>query len=104
MARRFAWTLAFAISACVPPPAPACEAGLTECGSGCIDLDVDRLNCGACGNACGTDRVCTDGVCVLRCAPPRLECAGTCVDVRSSTAHCGACGAACVTGEVCRDG
>ena len=46
-------------NACVPD----CASGETLCGSSgdagaslrCVSLQTDRMNCGACGNACGRD-------------------------------------------------
>ena len=40
-----------------------CAAGETLCGSVCVDLLFDELNCGACGSACPTGQTCLRGVC-----------------------------------------
>ena len=63
-----------------PPPADAgitFEAGdasdgatcctQTLCGSSCVDLNTDKDNCGACGNACATGHACALGVCSATC-------------------------------------
>ena len=60
----------------------SCKAPYSNCGgdlsNGCpIDTNSDRANCGACGNACGTNEAC---------------CSGQCVDLTSPD-HCGACDA-----------
>jgi hypothetical protein len=41
-----------------------CATGLTSCDSGCVDLDADPANCGACGTTCGADQGCVDGSCI----------------------------------------
>lgn len=59
----------------VPPP-PVCPAGLTACGTACIDLLSDGLNCGACEISCGPARACHNGVCTA------------CVAVDAATGEC----------------
>lgn len=45
--------------------APSCETGEAACGSLCVDLNTNALNCGACGNSCaGT--MCVSGTCATR--------------------------------------
>ena len=39
-----------------------CE--LTVCPTGCVDLDSDEQNCGACGNVCEETDVCNVGTCM----------------------------------------
>jgi hypothetical protein len=51
-----------------PVDAPACSDGgctdgLTCCGSSCIDLAKDPLNCGACGRACTLTQFCSGSKC-----------------------------------------
>ena len=43
-----------------------CTFNYSDCGSsvGCVDLDNNRLHCGSCGHACGTDEICQEGSCV----------------------------------------
>ncbi len=46
--------------------ASTCEAGLTDCGGVCVDLQSDMNNCGACGEICESELVpveCRSGVC-----------------------------------------
>jgi hypothetical protein len=40
----------------------ACDAGYTQCGGGCFDLQTDSNNCGACGRSC-QGGACTAGLC-----------------------------------------
>jgi hypothetical protein len=35
-----------------------------RCGTACVDLDVDPVNCGACGYRCTGSQTCRSGVCV----------------------------------------
>jgi hypothetical protein len=42
---------------------PTCPPGLTDCNGICVNLQVDKANCGACGNACGGSQRCRGGVC-----------------------------------------
>lgn len=45
-------------------PAPECPAGLTRCGSECVDLRTNWSHCGKCDNRCGIFfGKCCDGVC-----------------------------------------
>ncbi len=79
------------------------------CGTVCVDLAVDWLNCGSCGNVCKTGEVCSDGTCQLQCGgtTPRL-CSGGCVNAQSNALACGTtcanCEATTGKGSVCLDG
>lgn len=62
-----------------------CQRSLGCCGSTCLDLQKDPLNCGACGNRCPADRFfCDAGACkAAPCgehgfAPPLCAAATTC--------------------------
>jgi hypothetical protein len=74
-------------------------AGTTACGSACVRLQEDPLNCGACGNRCPTTAngtsECNAGKCKLRCNAGLKECDGTCSDTSTDLDHCGGCGRAC---------
>jgi hypothetical protein len=48
-----------------PPPPPSCPTGQTLCGQACVDLQGDRVNCGACGVACTAGLACEAGICCL---------------------------------------
>ena len=98
-----------------PSPAPtvpseqSCLAGLTRCGSVCVDLSSDLDNCGACGEICESGLVpveCRSGVCERASCPVGIEYCGAadlCRDLSSDPEHCGACGNACSSG-VCSGG
>lgn len=73
------------------------------CGGRCVDRMSDPKNCGACGFACGLERVCASGVCNCGAARP-LECTGGCVDPRTDPNHCGSCFVRCPTGATCAGG
>lgn len=40
-----------------------CSAGQTACLAGCVDLQTDATNCGACSNACAAGERCQRGTC-----------------------------------------
>jgi len=75
-----------------------CSPGETMCDGECVDTSTDPGHCGACGNSCGIDEVCSDGTCAASCTDPFVDCDGACVDLTSDPAHCGACGNACPDG------
>jgi hypothetical protein len=89
------------------------EAG-TEGGPFCTDLHTDNANCGACGNACIPQDVCTGGVCKPpMCVANQTLCdadGGTdgsgpyCANLQTDNANCGACHGACIPQEVCTAG
>lgn len=89
-----------------PNCAGTCEAGKTACGTTCVDVSADRLNCGACGKACADDQTCVAGECA--CNPGLASCTGPggpiCSNVRSDRANCGSCGHACNGDETCFGG
>ncbi|KAF8030215.1 hypothetical protein BT93_E2609 [Corymbia citriodora subsp. variegata] len=65
-------------------PGPDC------CNKKCVNVNTDRLNCGACGHKCRYSEIC---------------CKGQCVNAMFDKKHCGACnnkckrkGSACVYG------
>ena len=94
-----------------------CSPAQTACNGACVDLDTDVLNCGACGNACGTNESCCDGECAdvwysedhcgscdRACSSGDTCCEGDCDDLKTSEDNCGACGNACGADESCCDG
>ena len=83
-----------------PPAKPyacvvSCGAGLTQCGSQCVDTTSTAAHCGSCTTRCppaanGT-ATCADSKCTLDCDPKYRKCPGdatTCV--RQDVVHCGA--------------
>jgi len=87
-----------------PPTTPSsaslpCTGGTTSCGTSCVNLQTDSLNCGQCGHGCPITLVCNAGVC--GCPAGLTSCFGSCVDTTSSSYHCGACGKVCGGGEAC---
>jgi hypothetical protein len=94
-----------------------CSPDQTACNGVCVDLDIDRNNCGACGNVCGAGEDCCSGECVdvaysedncghcgHACGAGDTCCAGDCDDLKTSEDNCGACGNACGAGEDCCNG
>jgi hypothetical protein len=57
----------------------SCSGDLTDCGGICVDLSSNHDNCGACGNECLPQELCSGGDCVMECPPDRVPCNGTCV-------------------------
>ena len=52
------------VVACGQPTLVSCPLGELPCGNGCIDVTSDNANCGACGQTCGADQLCSAGVCI----------------------------------------
>lgn len=104
----------------------ACTGTLKRCNLKCVDLQFDKLHCGACGKSCKSGEVCTQGVCksagdaigcnpacptgqtcnkgVCSCPEGEVDCNGTCVVLATSPKNCGACGNACGAGAICQQG
>jgi len=88
-------------------PSNKCPAGWTECPTSrfpCdVNLQTDRMNCGACGVACPKETgreiyECTEGRCVPQCKAGFLDCDGipdNGCEIQMSDEHCGACGNKC---------
>lgn len=59
-----------------------CDGGLRLCGATCVDTSTDRLNCGACGNACGprtgATASCSMSACAYVCNAGFEETGGAC--------------------------
>jgi hypothetical protein len=81
-----------------------CAAPEVACGGRCVDTQSQREHCGACGNACPADQVCTLGRCAFSCPTGQQVCNGACVTLRTDRQHCGACGNACPAGLLCSEG
>ncbi len=57
-----------------------CDEGLTDCGDGCFDLEVDHGHCGSCDWGCAVGEECQGGHCtgcVDECEAGARECSGT---------------------------
>ncbi|OQU99442.1 hypothetical protein CLAIMM_05074 isoform 2 [Cladophialophora immunda] len=67
----------------------------TYCSSnGCVDVQTDSSNCGACGLTCTNGLPCVDGECACPAATPDW-CSSGCVDFQTDTSNCGECGNVC---------
>jgi alpha-tubulin suppressor-like RCC1 family protein len=87
----------------------ACDRGYGNCdgslANGCeTPLATNRAHCGACGNACAADQVCSEGRCAAPCPREQTRCAGVCVPLQNDPLNCGACGNACAAGQLCGAG
>ncbi|MBK6530068.1 MAG: hypothetical protein IPF99_10820 [Deltaproteobacteria bacterium] len=78
------------------PSVNPCDAGLSPCvgASRCVDLLVDRANCGSCNATCDDRSDCLAGSCE-RLPGDEAICAGERVHLTTDTRHCGGCGSAC---------
>jgi hypothetical protein len=93
-------------------------AGTTLCSGLCRDLQTDRANCGACGNACAAranaSPTCASSACSYACNAGSADCNlsasdGCEVNVLGDPAHCGRCNNACprpdgASAAVCSNG
>lgn len=52
------------LARCQRPGAMGCDSGQTNCSGSCVVLATDRYHCGACGNVCNADQVCSQGACM----------------------------------------
>lgn len=68
-----------------------------------VDLDVDDMSCGKCGDACGGNTACSHRAC---CAVGLIGCPGTNmrVDLLTDPKSCGECGMACANDLSCKGG
>ena len=85
-------------------PVSPCPTDQMSCTGRCVDLSVDRANCGSCGRTCATGQVCVAGNCRTSCPTGQTACAGLCASTNSDSLNCGACGVTCATGQVCSMG
>jgi len=85
-----------------------CRLGQTACGMTCTDLDSDESNCGMCGRACMSGRICAGGVCLPPggedgCGLGQARCDGRCVNLETNWNNCGRCGHQCPAYYTCRE-
>jgi hypothetical protein len=73
----------------------SCQAGLTNCGGLCDNLQTDPQNCGVCGKTCAAGSVCSSGACALSCQAGLTNCAGVCDNLQTDGQNCGVCGKVC---------
>ena len=83
---------------------PTCQPPLQQCGTACVDITSDAMNCGNCGVVCPSGQVCSSGTCVGVCAEGLTQCGQDCVDLNTSLVSCGSCGFACEPGQICESG
>lgn len=84
-------------------PSDASDAtGACPCDAGCVDLNADPNNCGACGARCNAREYC-NGAGVCECRPGLVKCGSNCVDVNADVSHCGSCGRPCSPSFWCLD-
>jgi hypothetical protein len=94
---------------CVGPISPTCPPGRTDCrrsftsGPVCVDLAVERTDCGRCGYGCWSDEICSSGSCRV-CPSGQVACNNVCTNIRTSAANCGGCGIVCGSGQACLAG
>jgi hypothetical protein len=84
-----------------------CPYGYRNCGDGsCKNVQLDRQNCGACGNACAAGQYCINGACVSSCPAGSMDCQndGTCDDPLVDPLNCGGCGISCEGQDLCVNG
>lgn len=84
-----------------------CDAGATACGTTCVNLANNEMNCGMCGKACAATEKCLASVCQIVCTAPTTRCGsapGTCVNTNNDEKNCGSCGKTCAAGETCKAG
>jgi cytochrome c peroxidase len=80
------------------PMPPSCTAPLEQCGTTCVNLVIDPMNCGACGRVCDAVQSCEMGTCISAMCPlPLAPCGQLCVDFANDPMNCGGCGHVCAT-------
>jgi len=89
-----------------------CETGCTgvqvRCSGLCTDLNVDLLNCGACGKACAVANGiahCVGGSCApASCDAGYSKCGPACEYTDGDANNCGGCNLKCPGGSLCKGG
>ena len=70
-----------------------CADGERCCHGGCVDVQANRLQCGACDAPCGTLQYCEAGRCL--CPSGQTVCRGDCINTLTDRFNCGGCGNEC---------
>src|SRR5262249_47417472 len=81
-----------------------CAPTQTQCPGGCSEIISDPNNCGACGNPCPANKVCSLGACKDSCDSGLDDCNRACVPFATSDLNCGACGNRCSGTSHCSGG
>jgi hypothetical protein len=82
-----------------------CAPAQRLCGGRCVDLQSDRMHCGACDLNCQAGTTCVSGRCELVCPTGSVACSNTrCVMTGTDPANCGSCGNVCAPGQACVSG
>jgi hypothetical protein len=78
LASSMIFLLAADLPGCGGEGTPACPSGRIECWQECVDPQLDRAHCGACGQACDEGAYCEAGSCVdcrHACQAGEMRCA-----------------------------
>jgi hypothetical protein len=73
----------------------------------CVDTATSGANCGACGNVCVPNNVCSASSC--QCLPPDTLCnpgtaSAICTNTSTDPVNCGLCGNVCTADQICSNG
>jgi len=87
----------------------ACPESQTRCGSACVNLQTDAINCGQCGTVCARSEECLAGICAetegeTACPEGQTRCSNACVNTTTDVLNCGACDRICALDEECTGG
>jgi hypothetical protein len=86
------------------PPVDQCP-GQDICGTACVTLASDAMNCGTCGLVCDVAApFCSAGTCSATCGGGLTTCGSSCSNLQTSQTDCGACGVVCGNGALCQAG
>jgi Stigma-specific protein, Stig1 len=95
------------VSPVLPNTITFCPPGATATGT-CVDTATNGANCGACGNVCVPNNVCSSSTC--QCLSPNTACPGAvagstiCTNTSTDPTNCGLCGNVCSADQICSGG